>query len=62
MKRKRTQWWSIMPLISRKEGFCPSRASTWISNVICHGPYCSQWFWGERSVCWYWWNSWPSWL
>jgi hypothetical protein len=36
--------------------FFPSRASTWILNVICRGLYCSQWFWGERWVCW------PSWL
>jgi len=48
MKRKCTQWWSTMLLISTKEHFCPSRSSTWISNVICRGLYCSQWFWGER--------------
>ena len=49
-----------MQLISTKERSCPSRASTWISNVICRGLYCCQWFWGERWVCWYWWNCWPS--
>jgi hypothetical protein len=49
-----------MSLISTKERSCPSRASTWISNVICRGFYCCQWSWGERWVCWYWWNCWPS--
>jgi hypothetical protein len=62
MNRKCKQWRSTMPLISSKERFCPSRASTWISNVMCRGLYCSQRFWGERWVCWYWWNCWPSWL
>ena len=56
MKRKCKQWWSTMPPISTTERFCPSRASTWISNVICRDLYCSQWFWGE------WWVCWPSWL
>ena len=51
-----------MPLISTKECFCLSQVSTWISNVICPGLYCGQWFWGKRWVCWYWWNCSPSWL
>jgi len=51
-----------MPLISTKERFCPSWASTWISNVMLRGLYCSQWLWDERWVSWYWWNCWPSWL
>jgi len=62
MKRKCKQWWSTMPLISTKERFCPSRDSTWISNVMCRGLYFSQWFWGKRWGCWYWWNCWPSWF
>jgi hypothetical protein len=63
MKRKCKQWWSTMPPMSTTERFFPSRPSTWISNVICRGLYCSQWFTGQRSeVCWYWWNCWPSWL
>jgi len=62
MKRKCKQWWSNMPFISTRTRFCQSRASTCISNVMCHGLYFDQWFWDERSVCWYWWNCWPSWL
>ena len=62
MKRKCKQWWLTMPLMSTKERFCPYRANTWISNVMCRGLYCSQWCWGERWVCWYWWNCLTSWL
>ena len=35
---------------------------TWISNVICFGLFCAQWFKvrGDCSFWWYWWNQWFS--
>ena len=41
-------WWSTIPSISTKECLCQSHASTLISNAMCPGLYCSQWFWGQR--------------
>ena len=62
MKRKCKQWWWTMPLIWTTQRFSLSRASTWISNIMFRVPYVSHWFWGERWFCWYWLNTWPSWL
>jgi len=44
MKRKCKQYWSTVPLISIKNCFDPSQASTWFSNVISPGLYCIWWF------------------
>ena len=41
---------------------CLYQARTWISKVICHGPFfCVQWVKVrcDCSSCWYWWNCRP---
>ena len=43
-----------------KTFLCLSQDRSWISNVICRVQWCYVRTRVDCSLCWYWWNCWPS--
>ena len=58
----REEGWNPIKQFNPTTFLCLSQTRIWISNVICHGLFCVQWF--EVKVdclfCWYLWNCWWS--
>jgi hypothetical protein len=49
-------WFNLIHRFNPATFVCLFQAITWISNAICHGGLCVQWFDSRCSFCWYRWN------